>query len=357
MRAVPIRSLARVIIIGTLLAVVLLSSPAPSDAEVTVLVSNTGQRGFGSTPVGDYDHAQGFTTGTYSPGYVLTSIELNVGTAPANGTLTVTVREASGDDPSGTDLYTLTNPSNLGTGYRTFDALDDSILNANTTYFVVMTFNPDANATQPQWGATDSNRQDSVSQKGWSIANHRHTRSAGTVNWSSVTNAKIKIEVTGEYRRLENLSAEAGNGEVTLSWKDPDSDAITGYDISSDDGASYTRVASDSTNLTYDSAQNTIAYTVTGLTNGDEHDLAVRAVSVSGINSVGGEASTVTATPLLPAPTNLSAVPYSGRVVLEWDSGGAGYENYLITWEVSGSVPDPADIDIVSRAARGEDYG
>ena len=99
MRAVHMRTLPRLTIIGAILAAaLLLGSPAPSDAAEIVLVSNTGQHAYGGTPVGVYDHAQGFTTGKNTLGYVLTSIELQVHTAPANGTLTVSVREADGQD-------------------------------------------------------------------------------------------------------------------------------------------------------------------------------------------------------------------------------------------------------------------
>ena len=103
MKVFPTRLFPWLAIIGVLLAAaLLLGSPAPSDAAEIALVSNTGQSSFGATPVGANDHAQGFTTGRNTLGYVLASIELQVNPAPAHGALTVSVRETDGQDPSDT---------------------------------------------------------------------------------------------------------------------------------------------------------------------------------------------------------------------------------------------------------------
>ena len=313
MRAIHIRTFPRLIIIGVLLAAaLLLGSPAPSDAAEIVLVSNTSQSGFGGTPVGAYDHAQGFTTGKNTLGYVLTSIELQVHTAPANGTLTVSVRVADGQDPSDTVLYTLTNPSNLGTGLRKFTAPANSSLSAETTYFVHMTFAVGLNPTQPQWDLTDRTQEDSGAYAGWSIANERHSRVTGsTGNWGTPNNARIKIKVKGENRAPAapvNLSATVGNGQVTLSWDDPGNDTITKYQYSTNGGTNFTDIGS--------SDNETTAYTVTELTNGTQYTLAVRAVNDGG----DGTASTVTATPetVPDAPTSLTATGADTSVTLAW---------------------------------------
>jgi len=83
----------------------------------------------------------------------------------------------------------------------------------------------------------------------------------------------------------QNFTATAGDTEVALSWTAPTSDggsAITGYEVSSDNGATW--VAADS---------NT-DHTFTGLTNGTAYIFRVRAVNIAG---VGAEASE-TATPV-----------------------------------------------------------
>ena len=139
------------------------------------------------------------------------------------------------------------------------------------------------------------------------------------------------VTVTTILAAPATLMATVGAGQIELNWANPSNDLITKYQYSTDGGTSFTDIP--------ESTATTATYTVTGLDNGTEYTLAVRAVN----DSVNGEAATITATPLLPAPTNLVATPYSERVVLEWDTGGVGYEQYQITIETSGTgvVPTP----------------
>ena len=139
------------------------------------------------------------------------------------------------------------------------------------------------------------------------------------------------VTVTTILAAPTTLSATVGAGQIELNWDNPNNTLIAKYQYSTNGGTSFTDITG--------SSATTTAYTVTGLDNGDEYTLAVRAVN----DSVNGQAATVTATPLLPAPTNLVATPYSQRVVLEWDTGGVGYEQYQITIETSGTgvVPTP----------------
>ena len=94
------------------------------------------------------------------------------------------------------------------------------------------------------------------------------------------------------------LTAMAGDGEVTLSWDDPDDLTLTGYDYSTDGGETFTAITGLSAAPT--------SYTVTGLTNNTAYTLALRAVNASG---EGPSSDTVTATPIGPpsAPGELSA--------------------------------------------------
>ena len=133
------------------------------------------------------------------------------------------------------------------------------------------------------------------------------------------------VTVTTILAAPANLMATVGGGQIGLNWDNPNNNLITKYQYSTNGGTSFNDI--DGSNAA------TTAYTVTGLSNGDPYTLAVRAVNAA----VNGEASTVTATPLLPAPTNLVAAAYSERVVLEWDTGGVGYEQYQITIETSGT--------------------
>ena len=120
------------------------------------------------------------------------------------------------------------------------------------------------------------------------------------------------------------LTATAGYGEVMLGWDNPGNNNITGYDLSIDGGNSYTSVASDSTDLIYNSQDNTIEYTMTGLTGGTSYAFAVRAVN--------GAPAMVTATPLFAAPTGLSATAGDGQVTLSWDDP---LNNSISSYELS----------------------
>ncbi len=110
-----------------------------------------------------------------------------------------------------------------------------------------------------------------------------------------------------------NLSATAGNAEVSLLWDAVD--GATEYQIYRADTANgvLTRIASSVT-------INTVNYTDTGLVNGTTYRYTVRASNSVGESS---DSSEVTATPAVPvpaAPANLTATAVSARVSLSWDA-------------------------------------
>ena len=133
-----------------------------------------------------------------------------------------------------------------------------------------------------------------------------------------------------------DLTAEAGDTQVTLSWVDPGNTTITGYQVSSDDGTSYSGISG--------SDANTISHTVDDLTNGTEYSFKVRAVNEAGT----GAPATVTATPLFKAPRNLGVTVGDGQVELHWaDPGNDSIDSYEVSSdggttysEISGSDED-----------------
>ncbi len=125
-----------------------------------------------------------------------------------------------------------------------------------------------------------------------------------------------------------NLTATAGDAQVTLSWDDPSDAGITGYEY---------RVGTTSAGVTTwspdwgdvsGSDATTVSHVVTGLTNGTAYDFEVRAANTSG----GGTAASATATPIAPpgAPANLAGAVGDAQVTLSWDdpsdSSISGYE-------------------------------
>ena len=109
-------------------------------AQAAILVSNMGKTEIGDRLADEQTwRAQPFQTGTnVDAGYVLESVELDL---PAQNSLrvpTVSIRRDAGGDPSGRDLYTLSNPGQIRTGLNTFTAPNGAKLDANATYWVVV---------------------------------------------------------------------------------------------------------------------------------------------------------------------------------------------------------------------------
>ena len=110
---------------------------------------------------------------------------------------------------------------------------------------------------------------------------------------------------------VENLVATAWDGEVELSWTDPDDEIVESILVSwapdGDDGATVRRGVE--------------AYTVGGLSNGTEYNFTVRTVDTAGNTSAGVQiAATPDAIdPDAPGPvTDLTATPSDGAVALRW---------------------------------------
>ena len=99
----------------------------------------------------------------------------------------------------------------------------------------------------------------------------------------------------------EDDSDDAEDGDLILSWDDPDNDDINGYEISTDGGSTWTAIA--------DSDSDTVTHTL----NGYDVDVELRAT-----NSVGkGESVAFTTPP--EAPANLTATAGVRKITLDWD--------------------------------------
>ena len=325
---------------ATLLCLALAADPAHGD----VLVSNIDQTSsFTLANLQTDDQAQGFTTGSNSTGYDLTSIQVRFFRGASRdasiGTVTVTLNISAGPSPGrpGAVLHILSGGARPHGGVNTYTAPSGATLAANTQYFVTL----EGGDGGPS--VTLSNGEDSTSQSGWSVSNvsrFRNDEISGFIsNWDLISTSRM-IRVNGRARAggatapgaPTNLRATPGNRQVRLHWTAPTEiggGPITHYQyryaaVGEDFGA-WENVAAGSQGVT-----------VGNLVNGREYVFEVRAVNALGKG--GAEAARATperriAPPPPPrggggggggllfvpeAPLGLMAMPGEGAVRLEW---------------------------------------
>ena len=149
-------------------------------AQAAILVSNMGKTEIGNRLADEQTwRAQPFQTGTnVDAGYILESVELKLQSSSTtfSRTPTVSIRRDAGGDPSGRDLYTLSNPGQIRTGLNTFTAPNRAKLDANATYWVVVR----GGLTGLLFKAVGSNAGiDSGAAAGWTILPRHEQRENG----------------------------------------------------------------------------------------------------------------------------------------------------------------------------------
>ena len=255
-------------------------------AQTTTLASNIGE---GATEEFLVEVGTKFTTGANPTGYTISSVDISLARTNASVNRTVEIR-ADGTDPTGTVIATLTHPATFNANaVNTFTAPVNTVLNANTTYWLRFNangdFRPSATTSDDESGTT-----------GWSIGNT--SKYIPAVSWLSSTNA-VAFAINGQANppppAPTGLTATAGDGRVTLSWDDPGNINISKYQYRQGSGSPFSWGSW--TDINNSDASTTTYYTVTGLTNGTEYSFQVRAMA----GTLNGTASaTVTATPLAP---------------------------------------------------------
>ena len=168
---------------------------------VTDLLTNLGQANNLNFAiiVGDFENAQGFTTGSDRYGYFLASISLDVDTVPKTpADVTVSLWSATSDSPPTPDapVATLTHSTDTwATGVNTFNAPGGTVLDPGTTYFVVQSYSGARAHLTLRVTASGSADDDST---GWSVAGARLTRSHTDLgDWSGESGEYTKFSVSG----------------------------------------------------------------------------------------------------------------------------------------------------------------
>ena len=127
------------------------------------------------------------------------------------------------------------------------------------------------------------------------------------------------------------FTIDTGDTEITLKWTDPGNDAITKYQYRQGTGPVGSITWGEWTDIP-NSDEDTVDYTVTGLTNGTRYVFEVRAVA----GSTDGTATSSTAiTPVdkPAAPTGLTATGGATQVTLNWtDPGNATITKYQVRY-------------------------
>ena len=306
----------------------LTSDAYPSSSTVErVLVSNIGQTEITENEdAGELtilDAAQEFTTGSNETGYTLSSIDLELTVASTSNFPVVKLFNGSAN---GTEVATLTAPTNASTGKTTytFTAPTAITLEGDTSYWIM------AETGGGTWH-TVGFAEDATPAPDWSIADGNEFRSVfdSTGPFSTGTLVALMIRVNGTVNKpfLENFRADAGNAQVTLRWDNPEDSSITRYQYRQ-------RVTSESawdpdwTDIP-GSGASTTSYTVGNLVNWTPYTFQIRAVRGNEPTATSAATATPEGPPL--APRNLTAHGQDEGITAWWQTPPAGDEPAPVT--------------------------
>ena len=309
-------------------------------AQADTLVSNAGQVSSSSRAgvTSTQSQAQAFTTGS-GGGYELEAVDVRVGTFSGTASdISVSIYSEDSGDPDSV-VHALSNPATIAGGTRTFTAPAGATLDANTTYFVVVSY---TGTVTFQLRVTVVDNEDTGGATGWSIADSRSFGS-GT-SWSTHTNA-LMIRVKGTDNTTPALDSAEVNAatEVRLVFDE----ALVSGSVADKSAFSVTVEGNPRTidSRTLNSAGTTITLVVDpGIRPGDTVKVSYRKPSTKPLkDGEGNEVASFTdqavannLAPIAPeAPTNLHAKGVSAtQIGLSWSApeytGGADITGYRI---------------------------
>ena len=192
-------------------------------ATTPVLVSNAGQ----ITASGRLPDiiAQGLRTGPSTPGYRLSSIEVDLDSSSSDRLVRIAPRQTDANRPdlgNDAEIITLSNPDTIVSGYNHYTAPPGTTLKPDTVYYIVLTNS--AGTAEPVGNAlyTLHADEDTGGAPGWTVENHRLRRTAPTDPWTSIPST-VKIRVNGHTlaSRDSTLSevrvTDAGDSNLALT--------------------------------------------------------------------------------------------------------------------------------------------
>ncbi|MET7280815.1 fibronectin type III domain-containing protein [Kribbella sp. NPDC005582] len=127
-----------------------------------------------------------------------------------------------------------------------------------------------------------------------------------------------------------NLTAQAGNGQVTLRWSASPSPSVFYW-------IEYKTASGSWQRLQYP-LDSCCTFTVQYLANGTTYDFRIRATNVSGDSSASNSARARPLPPLPAAPTGLTATPGDGKVTLRWNASSSPDVYYWIEYRPAGGT-------------------
>ncbi|HDR4733179.1 TPA: fibronectin type III domain-containing protein [Bacillus cereus] len=126
---------------------------------------------------------------------------------------------------------------------------------------------------------------------------------------------------TDKVTNVENLKANVGLNEVTLSWNNPDTPKFTGVNVYQ------------GKRLLEKLDKSKDSYVVKGLESAKEYDFTVKSIDENGFETSGATKKVTTKMPVLPPPDKVFVTPQNGKLVIAWNGVSSlylqGYNVYV----------------------------
>ena len=154
---------------------------------------------------------------------------------------------------------------------------------------------------------------------------------------------------------VTNLTARPGNGNVTLSWNNPDADIASiniSYKITGSNDVQYWDLITTPAKIITNEMN--VQEIITGLTNGQSYTFNISLTLQNADAGREGEAVSDTATPDVFSVTDLTATPGNGNVTLSWNNPDANIASISISYQRDGSTLEefPTITDSSKRGKR-----